>query len=266
MIKTFLYYLKIYIKISSQDIKSKMHYRTDFFISTLGILMTNISGLIAFWVLFQNINSIIGWKYYELVFMYGFSLLALTPMQLFFDNIWNLSNNVFSGNFIKYCFRPIDMFFYYMVEVFDIKGIAQLIMGIIMIGYSLTKLNVEINFFKILLFLLLLLSSSLVMISMMVIASSMAFYILNASSIMMFLFRFKEFSKYPIKIFNPVLRVIFTFLIPIAYISFYPSQLFLKPDNSIGLAILSPIIGILFFIIAYKVWSYGAKSYSGTGS
>ena len=69
----------------------------------------------------------------------------------------------------------------------------------------------------------------------------------------------------PVTIFSPVFRFIFTFLIPIAFIAYYPSLVILRPDEVPLLSWLSPLIGILFFIISYKIWMYGAMKYSGTG-
>ena len=116
------FYIRIYRKVLVQDLKSKMSYRSDFIISLIGMLFTNISGFITFWILFQNFPSINGWGYYEMMFLYGFSLVSLTPVQCFFDNNWQLRMYVYSGDFIKYCFRPINLFFYYQSEIFDIKG------------------------------------------------------------------------------------------------------------------------------------------------
>ena len=135
------FYLRIYFRILAQDIKSKMSYRADFIISTVGMIFTNIAGFISFWILFRNFPSINGWGYYEMLFLYGFSLVSLTPVQCFFDNNWSLRMAVYSGDFIKYCFRPINIFFYYQSEVFDIKGLGQLAFGIGTLIYSWTKIG-----------------------------------------------------------------------------------------------------------------------------
>ena len=73
------FYLRIYRKILAQDLKSKMSYRADFIISTIGMIFTNIAGFVSFWILFKNFSSIDGWGYYEILFLYGFSLISLTP-------------------------------------------------------------------------------------------------------------------------------------------------------------------------------------------
>ena len=52
------FYADIYFKIIAQDFKSKMSYRADFIISTLGMIMTNISGFVAFYIMFQNFETL----------------------------------------------------------------------------------------------------------------------------------------------------------------------------------------------------------------
>ena len=100
--KGLLFYIRIYRKILAQDIKSKMSYRADFIISTLGMVLTNVAGFVSFWVLFRNFSTINGWNYYEMLFLYGFSLVSVTPVQCFFDNNWSLRIYVRDGDFIKY--------------------------------------------------------------------------------------------------------------------------------------------------------------------
>lgn len=260
------YYIKIYFMVSSQDIKSKMQYRADFFISTFGMLATNIVGIASFGILFNSIPNLNGWNYYELIFMYSFALLAFTPLQLFFDNIWNLSTYVARGDFIKFYFKPLNIFFYYISEIFDLKGMGQLIFGIGTLCFTWSKLQIPVTFFNVLLIILEILSSSLVMIGLMVAASASSFWIIYSTSVLNVFLKLKDFASYPVTIFNGTFKFIFSFIIPIAFISYYPSQLFLRPDSIGILTIISPIIGLTFFIIGYLIWMKGAQSYSGTGS
>ena len=76
-----LYYTRIYFKIIAQDIKSKMSYRADFIISMIGMIATNLAGAISFWIIFQNFPTVQGWNFYEMIFLYGFSLISATPAQ-----------------------------------------------------------------------------------------------------------------------------------------------------------------------------------------
>jgi ABC-2 type transport system permease protein len=260
------FYADIYRKILVQDLKTKMSYRADFIISTIGMIMVNLSGFVTFLILFRNFPTINGWDYYHMLFLYGFSLVALTPVQCFFDNNWSLRQNVYTGDFIKYCFRPINTFFYYQSEVFDIKGLGQLAFGLVMLIYSWIKIGLGFTPLMLLKIIVFLITASLIMIAMQNAAAATCFWIQNSFYVLDLAFRFKDYAKYPITIFSPVFRFIFTFLMPIAFIAYYPSLVILRPDKVPILSWLSPFIGIAFFWLSYKIWMHGAKNYSGTGS
>ncbi len=260
------FYLRIYGKILAQDLKSKMSYRADFIISTIGMICTNIAGFISFWILFSRFPSINGWGYYEILFLYGFSLVSLTPVQCFFDNNWSLRQYVYSGDFIKYCFRPINLFFYFQSEVFDVKGLGQLAFGLGTLIYAWVKLGLGFSVLMILKMIVFLLTASLIMIALQNAAAATCFWIQNSFYVLDLVMRFKDYAKYPITIFNSVFRFIFTFVIPIAFIAYYPSLVILRPDAVPVLSWISPVIGLVFFWLSYRFWMFGALKYSGTGS
>ncbi len=260
------FYASIYCRILAQDLKSKMSYRADFIISTIGMIFTNISGFVSFWILFRSFPSVDGWSYHEMLFLYGFSLVSLTPVQCFFDNNWSLRQYVYSGDFIKYCFRPINLFFYYQSEVFDIKGLGQLAFGIGTIAYSWGKIGLPFSPLMLLKLLVFLVTASLIMIALQNAGAATCFWIQNSFYVLDLAFRFKDYAKYPITIFSPVFRFIFTFLIPIAFIAYYPSLVILRPEQVPLLSWLSLVVGIVFFWLSYKLWMYGTSKYSGTGS
>lgn len=263
----FAYYAHIYKMILIQDLKSKMSYRADFIISTIGILFTDVAGFISFWILFQNFPEIKGWKYYEVLFLYGFSLIAMTPVQCFFDNNWNLMEALYTGNFIKYCFRPINLFFYFISEVFDIKGVGQFIFGVITVVYSWNKLGILLSFRNLAGFCVGALSASLFMIAIMNFAASASFWMAGGTSqLMILMFKFKDYARYPIKIFNRAFQMIFTFIIPIGFMAYYPSLYVIRPQEATILTYLTPLYGIVFVYLSYVVWMKGARQYSGTGS
>ena len=261
-----IFYARMYRKILVQDLKSKMSYRADFIISTFGMIMTNLSGFVTFLILFQNFPTINGWDYYHMLFLYGFSLVALTPVQCFFDNNWNLRFMVQSGDFIKYCFRPINVFFYFISEVFDVKGLGQLAFGIGTIVYAWIHIGIEVTPLVILKLIVYLLTASLFMIALMNFAAATCFWIKGSGYVMVIMFRFKDFAKYPASIFSGIFKVIFTFIIPIAFIAYYPSLVILQPDNVPALSWISPLFGFAFVYLSYKFWMLGVRKYDFTGS
>ena len=264
--RDFCFYARLYRKILVQDLKSKMSYRADFVISMIGMIMTNLAGFVTFMILFGNFPSIGGWDYYHMLFLYGFSLVALTPVQCFFDNNWNLRFAVQSGDFIKYCFRPVNVFFYFMSDVFDVKGLGQLAFGIGTLAYAWSHIGIPVTVPAICKLILFLLTASLFMIALMNAAAATCFWIQGSGYVMVIMFRFKDFAKYPSDIFHGVFRIIFTFLIPIAFVAYYPSLVILEPGNVPVLSWLSPVFGVFFFWLSYRFWMLGVRKYDFTGS
>jgi ABC-2 type transport system permease protein len=78
--------------------------------------------------------------------------------------------------------------------------------------------------------------------------------------------KLREFSPYPMNIFDGAFRIAFTYIIPIGFIAFYPAQLFLRPEEVSPLVYFSPVIGLGLFALAYYLWTRGVNSYTGTGS
>ena len=261
-----VFYAKIYFKIIAQDIKSKMSYRADFIISTVGMVATNIAGFIAFLIMFGKFPSINGWSYYEILFLYGFSLISITPTQCLLDNNWSLRRYVYDGDFVKYCFRPINLWFYYISEVFDVKGLGQLAFGFGTLIYAWIKLALPETFVLILETAIALATASLFMMALQNAAAASCFWIQNSFWLLDISLKMKDYAKYPVTIFNDVFKFIFTFISPVAFMAYYPSLAILRPDDVPVLTWLSPVLGIAAFYLSYKLWMKGASKYDGSGS
>lgn len=261
-----LFYTKIYFKIISQDIKSKMSYRADFIISTIGMIATNIAGFLAFLIMFGKFPSINGWSYYEILFLYGFSLISITPTQCLLDNNWSLRRYVYDGDFVKYCFRPINLWFYYVSEVFDVKGLGQLAFGFGTLIYAWIKLSLPVTVLMIAETAIALISASLFMMALQNAAAASCFWIQNSFWLLDISLKMKDYAKYPVTIFNDVFKIIFTFILPVAFMAYYPSLVILRPMEVPLLTWLSPLLGALAFYGSYKLWMKGASTYDGSGS
>jgi ABC-2 type transport system permease protein len=259
-------YLRLYFIIEAQYIKARMQYRADFIISSIGMFFTSLATLAVFWVLFKSITDLAGWTLMEMIFIYAFYMLAISPMQILFDQFWSLRYDLQQGTFLKYYFRPLNMMFYYMSERFDLKGLTQIVAGIILLVYSSIQLHLQWNVLKAVLLLATLFSAALVLISIVVLAACSAFWILNSFPVLNLAWKLREFAPYPINIFDGAFRFTFTFLLPIGFVAFYPSQMFLRPEEVSPLMYFSPLVGLALFYVTYRVWIAGVNQYTGTGS
>ena len=79
-------------------------------------------------------------------------------------------------------------------------------------------------------------------------------------------YMFNDFAKYPISIYNSLLRWLISFIVPFAFTAYYPASYFLQDKDvffNIGGLIL---ISLIFFCISLKLWDRGLDAYESAGS
>lgn len=250
----------------SQYIKVKMQYGLDIFVSSLAMAMVSLSGLFVYWIVFQSINNLGGWGYYDIMFLYSLYLIVVSPSQIVLDNLWNLKTHIMDGSFIKYLIRPINSLFYYISEIVDIKGFAQLLIGGGCLIYSITKISVNWTLGTALLLMFFSVCGMFIIAALRLLAASTSFWIMNSLFVNMFITKIIDLAKYPISIYNKLFQILFTFLIPIGFASFYPAELILDLSRFTPFYLLAPLFASLLIVLSYQLWFLGIKKYSGTGS
>lgn len=265
--KKIKYYLRIYFRVASQYLKERMQYRADFICDIVGMIVANLCGIATFWVVFQNVTEVGGFNFNEMLFMYGFSLMATSPQQLLFDNAWVLSNRVVTGDFIKYCFRPVNVLFYFMSERVDVKGFTHFGIGLVLLIYAWREMAVPFNLLNLCMFFILWIGAVLICMALIVLSSTFGFMGGGTNAAVFLASDLKGYGRYPLTIFNKVLKFLFTFILPIGFIAYYPAGFFMgKQGSETVLTYLSPIIGAVFFLVSCKIWEFFAERYAGTGS
>jgi len=66
-----------------------------------------------------------------------------------------------------------------------------------------------------------------------------------------------------------LIQALFTFVIPIGFISFYPASAFLDHDRFVlpfDLALLTPGIGLMFFGLSQLIFNRGLRKYESAGT
>lgn len=72
------------------------------------------------------------------------------------------------------------------------------------------------------------------------------------------------FAQYPIDIYNKFIKILITVILPFAFVSYYPTMDYLGINTY--MTYLSPIIAIILWIVAVKLWNFALKKYRSTGN
>jgi ABC-2 type transport system permease protein len=81
----------------------------------------------------------------------------------------------------------------------------------------------------------------------------------------------QDFTRYPISIYGRGVQVVLAFVLPFAFMNYFPAAYFLqKAETGLHLnpavGLLTPAIGLAWLGAAYAFWIFGLRHYQGTGS
>ncbi|HHW58538.1 MAG TPA: hypothetical protein GXX15_13070 [Clostridia bacterium] len=95
--------------------------------------------------------------------------------------------------------------------------------------------------------------------------ATIAFWFIDIMSTMVMVPHLSEFAKYPITIYHKAIQILITWIVPFAFTSFYPALYLLDKKIYKTFALLSPLVAIIAFVIAYTFWNIGLKKYQSAG-
>ena len=259
-------YIYLYIEFLKQNLKVVLEYKTDFFIGVFSTLLIQFCGIFFVWILFENVKTINGWTFYEITFVYGFLTLAKALDMLFFDNLHALGwEYVRGGKFDILLTKPISPLFQLIASMIQQDGLGSFITGIIIVSKSLYELKIHLGAMDILLLVIFVLSGAMILAAINIITATSAFWTVNSHVIMGSVASLQDFALYPILIYPKFIGFLLTWIVPYAFASFYPANYFLH-KGFYNYAFFSPFIAVLVWYISLKVWNFGLKNYTSTGS
>ena len=75
---------------------------------------------------------------------------------------------------------------------------------------------------------------------------------------------------YPLAVYRRWFQRFFTFVVPLACVSYFPVVAILGRQDPLGSSrlfqVLSPLVGVAFLALALRVWHVGVRHYTSTGS
>lgn len=260
-------HLKIYPYFIAMSIKGRLSYRIDAFIGIIGFITQNLATFFTMYFTLSAINSLDGFNLEMMGFLYGFLLIPKAIDHIFSDQIWQLSNGgITKGILDKYLIKPLNPLFQLVAEFIQLEGFGELILGIIFLCIFTPKINVIWHLSNVIPLIIIAFFTIFFFFSIKLIMGSLSFWTKRSIEFMTAVYSLSDFAKYPITIFNKVIKVIMLYIIPFSLIIFMPIK-YLIEGKSLWLLTLS-IAGvvILFLIIALTLWHFGLKRYESAGS
>jgi len=250
-----------------QFVKTRLAYRADFLIDTIAVSFAMLVQLAVLGTLFSKVDSLNGWSFHQVLFIYGFSLVPLGLFNLTSVNLYRFSDRfIIQGKFDRVLLRPVSTLGQVLCESFNISGLNEIIMGTAVMIYAGAKLQLQWELVDVLAVLILGPAASLVYTGVFLGLTTVSFWHEDRMGLAPPVYNMIRFARYPITIFGAPVRFFLTFILPFAWVAFYPATWFLGSEQFSRFALFTPLVGIIVFGGAVIAWRTGVRNYSSTGS
>ncbi len=251
----------------AQFIKTRLAYRMDFIVDTLAVSFSMVIQLAVLTTLFSKVEALDGWSFEQVLFIYAFSLLPLGLFNIVSVNLYRFSDQyIIQGKFDRVLLRPVGTLAQVIFESFNVSGLNEILLGIAVMAYAGVKLGLDFGVQEILALAILAPSAALVYMGVFLAITSVSFWHEDRMGLAPPVYNVIRFSRYPITIYSLPIRIFLTFVLPFAWVAFFPATWFLGSEEFSRFALLTPLVGLVVFGGSVLIWRRGVRNYASTGS
>ena len=259
-----LRFILLLIKLKLQHM---MVFRLSFFGAFFADGMLFVTQLLAFNVIYSQVEAIGGWgREQMLIFIGTFSMLNGLNMLIYFFGVINIPGLIRSGGLDMYITKPINPLFRLTFENINPGSFPLLILSGLIIAYGVSVAEVVVTPTLIAAYSMLVFLMTILYYDMEVILRTLPFFFISTSAVdslegELLMFNF----KIPGVLFKGVLKIIFYFILPYGVMATVPTQFL---TGTLSMAGLFQALGVVIAFTAFALcfWRFGLKHYKSASS
>lgn len=257
--------ISLYFSFLKASLKEMLIYRLDCMVGMISQIVTQLVELIFIWIVFQNTDTLVGWNFKQILLLYGVTLLSIGISDFCFDALYDIGPKyIKNGEFDKILLRPVHPLISIIGSSKEFTALGYFALGLFLIVTMLIKLSIPISIFLIIKILCFSIIGAAIIGAINTIFSIASFWTYRSNEVIWSFYRIYTFAQYPLDIYNKFIKILITAILPFAFVAYYPSMNYLGMNSNI--IYLAPIIMIILWLIAIKVWNLALNKYRSTGT
>ena len=248
------------------NLQQALAYRTDTILSIVLNLIWLGWELVSLQIIFNNTSNLSGWGMGEMIALLGvWRLTNMMMATLIWPNTERFNASIRDGSFDYSLLQPVNSQFLVSFSRIVVWRVWELLLAGVLVSGGITMSHSLVTPFSILSFLVLTVTGGLVLYSLWIVLIAFTFWFVKFDNNVTILQALMDAGRYPSTIYPAWLRIIVTFIIPIAVATTVPLQA-LRGDLNLGQVALFIGISAASLLISSQVWRAGVKKYSGASS
>ena len=263
--------IQLYWRYVGVSVRGQMQYRASFIMETLGAVGVMGVEFIGILVLFSRFDTLEGWSLPEVAFLYAIVHLGFAFADTASRGFDTFGVSIRLGDFDRLLLRPRSTALQLAGQELQLRRLSRLALGLGVIAWASMTLEVEWTAAKAALTIATVMCGAALFSGLMVLHATLAFWTTETLEVTNIVTHGGvETTQFPLSIYRPWFRSIFTFVFPLGTVSYFPALAILgKPDplgSPLWFQYAAPAIGFLFLLVCLRIWEFGVRRYRSTGS
>ena len=258
--------MKIYFKSLKLHLKSMLEYKASFIATFLSQIIVFFSYYFVILALFTKFDNIKGFTMYEVLLCFSIIQFGYAFCETFARGIDQFDRLIIQGDFDRVLLRPKNIIIQVLCFDADYTKLSRVFQAIIVFIVAIINLNIKWSILKVITLILMVLSAILIFFGIFILAAAYCFITVQSLEVRnVFTDGGKHMAQYPIGVFKKGFVFFFTFIIPYAFVNYYPLLYVLGKSNNY-LYSITPLLVLIYLIPCFLIFYKGAKKYTSVGS
>ncbi len=260
-----LRYARIALIFAGASVSAQLEYRMNFLVNLVGSLLLASGSLLGLTVLFGDGQPLGGWSMREAVVVVGlFTLVEGFIGALLYPNLNKIAEAIRLGTMDFVLLKPVDSQFLVSSRNVNLFRLTDVVIGLALIVGALSGLE-GVTADGLLLGTVLTCAGLLIVYSVWLGLSTTAFWFVKVENMTELFNGFFRAGQFPVSAFPGWVRFLFTFMIPVAFITTVPASAMVgraEPRGTLGAVAVAAIL----FGASRWFWSYAVRKYTSASS
>ncbi len=245
---------------------NELEYRVNFLLQAFQTLLSVGTALAGLAVVFQHTRSLGGWEAAELVVLLGvFQTVAGLMGMVIGPSFERLMRDVREGTLDFVLTKPVSAQFLVSIRQVAVWRLADVVVGLALVVTGGLQYGARVGLGQVLLFVLVLAAGVIIVYSFRLILATLTFWVVRVENIMVIFGSLYEAGRLPVSLYPDWLRVVLTFLVPVAFATTVPAEALTGRLTVENLA-LALVLAVGLFGVASAFWRYGLRHYTGASA
>ena len=258
--------MRLFINYLSLHLKIALEYKSSFIMTFISQILGMLVELFTVYSLFNKFKLLDIYNINELLLGFSTLWLGYSLSELFARGFDHFSNLIKRGDFDILLVRPSNLFIQILGSDIAYEKTGRALVSFGLFIYSASKVIKQLTILKLLLLIFMVLGCLLIILSVFIIGASLSFKTVQGLEVINIVTNgTRQVGQYPMGIYKRAVRIIFTIIIPITLINYYPIDYLSGRVNNI-FYVFMPLLTLIMFFISNCIFKLGLKGYYSTGS